>query len=99
MDNQVNTNNNMFNYITDKHSQKMLVNGYNAVIKLGLVNFFTEIDPPKDKGYMFWEDDRIRKFGMELESDGHSGSSFAWVCRNLQLYFKDHDEHKRLYSQ
>jgi hypothetical protein len=77
----------------------MLTNGYNAAVKLGLTDFFKSTDPPNDKGYMFWSDNRVMLLGKELESDGHSGSSFAWVCRNLQMYFRNAESHKNAFEK
>lgn len=79
----------MFEYISDEHSRRMLTNGYNAAIKLEMQDFFKNESPPDGYGYMFWNNDQLRKLSQFLESDGHSGSSFAWVCRNLQAYFQD----------
>jgi hypothetical protein len=97
MNTESNMDNQIFSYINDDHSRTMLTNAYNAVVRLGLIDFFKSTNPPDDKGYMFWSDNRVTMLGKELESDGHSGSSFAWVCRNLQMYFRDADAHKNAF--
>ncbi len=86
-----------FDYIKDHHSRNMLLNAYNAAKKLEMLDFFKQEDPPANTGYMFWSDPRLAKFGSELESDGHSGSSFAWVSRNLQAFMRDPVGHKEAF--
>jgi hypothetical protein len=76
----------------------MLTNAYNAAQKLELGNFFKNINPPENSGYMFWDDPRIGRLGNALASDGHSGSSFAWVCRSLQAYYQDPVGFENLYK-
>jgi len=88
----------MFQYIKCEHSRRMLSNAYYASQKLELGDFFKNTSPPKDTGYMFWDDPRIGRFGKELDSDGHSGCSFAWVCRSLQAYYQDPVGFENLYK-
>lgn len=88
----------MFEYIKSEHSRTMLTNAYNAAQKLELGDFFKNINPPENCGYMFWDDPRIGRLSRELDSDGHSGCSFAWVCRNLQAYYQDPDGFKNLFK-
>ena len=100
--NQVNNSqmeSNMFDYIKDNHSRSMLINAYNAAKKLEMLDFFKQENPPDNTGYMFWSDPRLGKFGNELESDGHSGSSFAWVCRSLQFFMRDPEGHKNAFMK
>jgi len=68
-----------------------LLNAYKAVLDLDLEQFFRNSNPPDKVGYMFWNDQNIYKLAKALEDDCHSGSSFTWVCRCLQTYFKDYE--------
>jgi len=89
----------MFEYINCVHTRNMVRNAYEAAERLNLRDFFANINPPDNTGYMFWNDPRLLSFGRELESDGHSGASFAYVCRNLQSYYRDPDAHKNLHKK
>lgn len=86
-----------FEYINDSHSRTMLLNAYKAAIKLELRDFFAKQDPPENTGYMFWGASELGKLGAEVDADGHSGSSFSWVCRHLQMYFRDPVAHKAFF--
>ena len=88
-----------FSYIKDIHSRTMITNAYNAAKKLEILEFFKNDNPPENTGYMFWSDPTLHKFSRELDSDGHSGASFAWTCRNLQAYLKDPQAHKNLFCK
>ena len=89
----------MFEYVSAE-SRQMLINGYNVAVSLKMDDFFKNIDPPENKGYMFWGDKKLIEFGKALEKyDSHSGSSFAWVCRNMQIYFKSPDEHLKIWTK
>lgn len=78
-----------FSYIADDHSRIMMTNAYNASESLGLGDWFRTWEPEPDRGYMFSSHPNIGKLSAALESDGHSGASFGWVCRNLQSYYRD----------
>jgi hypothetical protein len=78
-----------FDYIADAHSRSMILNGYLAAQRLELGDWFKTWEPEANRGFMFSRHPNIDKFIREIDSDGHSGCSFAWVCRNLQAYYND----------
>jgi hypothetical protein len=78
-----------FDYITDDHSRQMIYNGYMASERLELGDWFKTWEPEANKGYIFTNHPNIEKLLNATESDGHSGASFAWMCRNLQAFYKD----------
>jgi hypothetical protein len=78
-----------FSYITDKHSRTMLKNAYAASESLRLSDWFRTWEPEPNLGYMFSSHLNIGLLSAALESDGHSGASFGWVCRALQSYYRD----------
>jgi hypothetical protein len=90
---QEHSNSNMsdcdFSFIRDSHSRTMIRNGYNASTILELGDWFRTWNPEADKGYMFSSHPNIGKLLTAVEGDGHSGASFAWLCRNLQAYYRD----------
>ncbi len=77
-----------FAFITDRHSRTMVMNGYLAAENLGLSEWFRTCDPG-DGGYMFSLDPNVGALSAAVESDGHSGASFGWMCRQLQAYYTD----------
>ena len=88
-----------FDYITDDHSRQMIYNGYKASERLELSDWFKTWEPEADKGYMFSDHPNIWKLGQATEADGHSGSSFAWMCRNLQAFYKDPVKFKAMWTR
>ena len=88
-----------FDYITDDHSRQMIYNGYLAAERLELGNWFKTWEPEADRGYMFSGNPNIGKLIGATEADGHSGSSFGWMCRNLQAFYKDPVKYKEMWNR
>jgi hypothetical protein len=72
-----------FSFIKDPITMRIVTNAYNAVEKLGVWSFF-DMDPPEDRGYMFWNHFVLNQLQQELDSDEHTGASKALVMRWMQ---------------
>lgn len=59
-----------------------LTNAYNAVTRLNVWEFFDKNVPRG--GYFRWDHETLNKIGSELDSDGHSGMSFALTMRWME---------------
>jgi hypothetical protein len=42
-------------------------------------------EPRGGGGYMYTDDEELRLIHRHLKYEGHSGSSFAWTMRTMQL--------------
>jgi hypothetical protein len=75
-----------FSAITCPTSRRYLEDGYQAVSKTdGAWEFLKTNHPPEDKGFMFWNNDFVNKIISNMETSGdHSGSSMAYVLRNME---------------
>ena len=52
-------------------------------------NFFATEEPPKDKGYSWWDHPMLNRISDGLANRGHCGSSFACTMRNVQVKAKE----------
>ena len=75
-----------FSQITCPDSRRYLIDGFNAVTKTnGGWDFLKNNHPPADKGFMFWNNNKINEIVSNMETkDEHSGSSMAYVLRNME---------------
>jgi len=76
----------------------MIVDAYNAVISLNLETFFETFIPEPDQGFMFSNTRELIMFSDALTYD-HSGSSYAYVCRYMQSYFKNPENFKNMFAK
>ena len=69
---------------------KMLKNMYDAITDLNLWNWLENFTPEKDKGFMWSSSPEIGHIGHhpKVDSDGHSGASFAWTMRHMEVIAK-----------
>ena len=67
-------------------------NMYIAIVEHNMQQWFTDFEPPEEKGYMFSEHLNIDILNREVNSDGHSGATFGHCLRIMQDIFK----HKKL---
>ncbi len=72
-----------FSFLSEPMTIRILSNAYNAVEKLNAWPFF-DLEPPENKGYMFWNHPMVNTIGNELDSDGHSGASMGFTMRWMQ---------------
>ena len=66
--------------------RKELCNMARAVTELELWEWFRNIDPPKDKGYVWWANENSSKITKHplVENCGHSGATEAYAKRIMQ---------------
>ena len=63
-----------------------LQNAYNVCFSNDrYIDFLKNESPPADKGYIWWNHPILNEISDELDSDGHSGASFACVMRAMQF--------------
>lgn len=68
--------------------REMLKNMYDAITRLDLWSWLQKFTPEKDKGFMFTMTPEIMAIGTETNEMGHSGSSFAFCMRNMEVIAK-----------
>jgi hypothetical protein len=63
----------------------ILADAYQAVEAAGAWDFFATVEPPADKGYMFWDAPELKKVQQHMKLlDTHSGASYAFTMRTIQ---------------
>lgn len=68
-----------------KSDGPMLADAYQAVEAAGAWDFFRTVEPPVEKGYMFWDAPQLNKVQEHMKLlDTHSGSSYAFTMRAMQ---------------
>lgn len=67
----------------DEHYEKQTQNALAVIKELQLEDFVKNFDN-KETGFMWSSDPRVYQIGEKLESDGHSGASFALTLRECQ---------------
>lgn len=70
-------------------------NMFNAIIKLKLIEWITNFNPG-DGGFCFSTNDNVNKIDNEVNSDGHSGATFACCLRIIEDIFKNSNYRKYL---
>jgi len=74
------------------HSDKrMLTNMCDAISELNLWSWLSTFTPEVGKGFMWSGASQINQIGRhpKVDSDGHSGASFAWCMRNMEVIAKE----------
>lgn len=69
-------------YNSDEH--EMLEDAYQAIEKTNMWDYMKQ-EPRGGGGYMYTDDEELRLVNRHLEYIGHSGTSFAWTMRTMQL--------------
>jgi hypothetical protein len=69
---------------------KMLTNMYDAITELNLWGWLHSFTPKKNEGFMWAHDEEVGQIGRhpKVDSDGHSGASFAWCMRHMEVIAK-----------
>lgn len=69
---------------------KMLTNICDAISELNLWSWVATFNPKENEGFMWSDAPEINQIGRhpKVESDGHSGASFAWCMRNMEIIIK-----------
>ena len=71
----------------DPNSASMLQDGDNAITQCGLWDWLRDYTPEDGKGFMFSQHPNLEKITNAMKY-GHSGSSYAWVMRNMEYIAK-----------
>ena len=74
------------------HSEeKMLSNMYEAITELNLWGWLGRFTPEKEKGFMWSPASEIGEIGRhpKVDADGHTGASFAWCMRHMEIIAKN----------
>jgi hypothetical protein len=74
------------------HSEaRMLKNMYDAITELDLWDWLRTFTPEKDKGFMWSPAPEIGRISHhpKVDSDGHSGASFAFCMRHMEMIAKE----------
>jgi hypothetical protein len=66
----------------------MLKNMYDAITKLELWSWLYSFTPEAGKGFMFTDTPEIRAIGKETDVMGHSGASFGFCMRHMEMIAK-----------
>jgi hypothetical protein len=76
-----------FSLVTCFASRRYLNDGYQAVTKTdGGWDFLKNNHPPENMGFMFWNNNKVNEIVSNMETkDEHSGSSMAYVLRNMEF--------------
>lgn len=72
----------------EEHYEKQTQNALAVIKELQLEDFIKNFDN-KETGFMWSSDPRVQQIGEKLESDGHSGASFAFTLRECQRRLKE----------
>ena len=67
----------------EEHHEKQTQNAMAVIKELQLEDFVKNFDD-EETGFMWSSDPRVHQIGEKLESDGHSGASFALTLRECQ---------------
>jgi len=78
-----------------------LANMHNVITQLGLWAWLKTYEPPRNKGYMFCNDENVyRIFNHEkIVADGHSGATEATCLRYMQIIAKHGMEELKKYQK
>jgi hypothetical protein len=75
-----------FSFRNDKFSESFLDDAYKAVTAADLWDWLRDNPPPEGKGFMFWGHPNLKEIEKHMKLiDGHSGSSYGWTMRNMQV--------------
>ena len=75
----------------DEHYEKQIQNALAVIKELQLEDFVKNFDD-EETGFMWSSDPRVHQIGGKLESDGHSGASFALTLRECQRSLSEESE-------
>lgn len=81
--------------VYDSDFRNCMNNMFNVILKLKLVDWITNFNPG-DKGFCFSINENINKIDNEVNSDGHSGATFACCLRIMEDIFKNKNYRKYL---
>lgn len=71
------------------HDSIMLADAHQAITKAGLWKYFALPTTPGKDGFMFSTDNELVVLGKCMKYDGHSGASYGWTMRIMELIAKN----------
>lgn len=72
----------------DAHESTMLADAHQAVTKADMWEYLKLPDTPGKDGFMFTPAIELALITAEMQYQGHSGASFAWVMRQMEAIAK-----------
>lgn len=72
-----------------EHEVLMLVDAYNAIEEAGQWAYMRKESTPGNGGFMFCNDQELAQISQCMQYTGHSGGSFAWTMRVMELIAKE----------
>ena len=75
----------------EEHYEKQIQNALAVIKELQLEDFVKNFGD-EETGFMWSSDPRVQQIGEKLESDGHSGASFALTLRECQRRLNEESE-------
>lgn len=72
----------------DSHEALMLQDAYDAVTKSDMWDYLRLPSTPGKDGFMFSNAIELAAINAEMVFDGHSGASYAWVMRQMEMIAK-----------
>lgn len=89
-----------FSFIKDEMFRKSVENAFKYVNDNKLWEFFKTFEVDSSKGFMFSRHPVLERISKALDSDGHSGASFAVTMRNMELIAKnDWETYVNIYNK
>jgi hypothetical protein len=70
-------------FYKDEHSRLMVKDAYEAAEKAEAWDFLKIFEP--ERGFMFSDNPNLNKISANMKYDGHSGGSYGWTMRQIQL--------------
>lgn len=83
-------------YMNDNWNEEMIRDGMRAIIRVSdklrdreidVWDYLSKYSPPENRGFMFSDDPIISMISNKMEV-GHSGCSYGWTMRHLELIAK-----------
>ena len=75
--------------VYDRDFRQVLLNMANVITELELWEWLRNYSPDVNKGFMFSDEPNIYKIGDQVLSDGHSGGTFAYAMRCMEIIAKE----------
>ena len=74
--------------VYDTDFRKHLLEMADAITSLELWTWLKEYEPESEKGFMFSRNDNLNKIINETQNSGHSGATFAYSMRGMEMIAK-----------
>lgn len=77
-----------FDSIYSKHESEMLEDAYDTISRCELWDWMREFTPHPNEGFMLTHHPNLTYISMGLGYSGHSGRSWDWTMRTMELIAK-----------